>query len=565
MRKHSKIIISLVLAIVLAFSAIALASCGKDKTPTDSTVKHEKAIVLVTALMSGGLYDGKTNEALWDPFYLQDVTLPDLLALLEADDLADAVNDSGIVDKVLGADFEALGLKDAGGTTYDSIVTYAMDLLGNILAFPTNSRDFTGLTDEQIVEERYKPGYYIDREESEESDLYASLLYNLSLNQKGESLNKNVKPSNDYVGPHKNLPYGVMGAYKSQITTLASEYPDYDVVIFNYDWRLDVEHNEALFEKFLAEKDYKKIILTTHSLGGQVCNQFLAKSQANRDLVEGFIMYSPATLGATMALAYLNNAWDALDDYIGMVDNIGDMTDAMGLGDMSSMVDMVMNAVMNAVDDLMNVQASYFLQNLSSVIQLLPSFKLLKTYHEAEGIWILKDEDGNDIDTEDKLFAYYERRPWAWKYNEETGEWLYDNNGKHILKDKVASLREHQHSLYVEKDGKEVLAADLVNTYYLIGAYKDTIVTYNESIDAGWTYSLDDARSSVNKYTKKEGDGIVPMYSLLCGHTEAEIKALYNNSDGHVIKYHHEHNVVGTDFTNVTGTDVKKIITELGW
>ena len=35
-----------------------------------------------------------------------------------------------------------------------------------------------------------------------------------------------------------------MGAYKSQITTLTEEYPNYDVVIFNYDWRLDVEHNE---------------------------------------------------------------------------------------------------------------------------------------------------------------------------------------------------------------------------------------------------------------------------------------------------------------------------------
>ena len=53
------------------------------------------------------------------------------------------------------------------------------------------------------------------------------------------------------------------------------------------------------------------------------------------------------------------------------------------------------------------------------------------------------------------------------------------------------------------------------------------------------------------------------MASLLCGHTEAEIEALYG--EGHCIKYHHEHNVVGTDFTNVTGEDVIKIITEIGW
>lgn len=561
MKKHSKILICLVLVVVLLVSAVSLAACSVNSSLIEKRGGNDKAIVLVTALMSGGLYDGKTGDALWDPFYLQDVTLPDVLALLEASDLMQAVNDSGIVNKVLGADFESLGIKDDAGTTYTSIVTYALDLLGPILNFPTLDMDFTGLSEDEIIEERYKPGKYIDRESSED-ELMSSLLYDLSLDQTGASLNKNVKPSNDYKGPHTNLQYGVMGAYKSQIVTLTEKYPNYDVVIFNYDWRLDVEHNEELFEQFLAEKKYSKIILTTHSLGGQVCNQFLAKSQENRDLVEAFIMYSPATLGATMALAYLNNAWDALDDYIGMVDDVPSMVDAMGLGDMSSMVDMVMNSVMSSVDSLMNIQAAYFLQNLSSVIQLLPSFAMLDTYHRTTGEWILKDEDGNNIDTEDKLFAYYESRPWAWKYDEETGDWLMAN-GKHVLKDKVASLREHQHSLYVEKDGKEVLAADLVNTYYLVGAYKDTIVKYDESIDAGWTYSLDDARGTVNKYTKMEGDGIVPMASLLCGHTEAEIEALYG--EGHCIKYHHEHNVVGTDFTNVTGEDVIKIITEIGW
>ena len=338
MKKHSKILICLVLVVVLLVSAVSLAACSVNSSLIEKRGGNDKAIVLVTALMSGGLYDGKTGDALWDPFYLQDVTLPDVLALLEASDLMQAVNDSGIVNKVLGADFESLGIKDDAGTTYTSIVTYALDLLGPILNFPTLDMDFTGLSEDEIIEERYKPGKYIDRESSED-ELMSSLLYDLSLDQTGASLNKNVKPSNDYKGPHTNLQYGVMGAYKSQIVTLTEKYPNYDVVIFNYDWRLDVEHNEELFEQFLAEKKYSKIILTTHSLGGQVCNQFLAKSQENRDLVEAFIMYSPATLGATMALAYLNNAWDALDDYIGMVDDVPSMVDAMGLGDMSSMVD----------------------------------------------------------------------------------------------------------------------------------------------------------------------------------------------------------------------------------
>ena len=166
---------------------------------------------------------------------------------------------------------------------------------------------------------------------------------------------------------------------------------------------------------------YARAIVAPNVAGEYIMNAS-TKSQENRDLVEAFIMYSPATLGATMALAYLNNAWDALDDYIGMVDDVPSMVDAMGLGDMSSMVDMVMNSVMSSVDSLMNIQAAYFLQNLSSVIQLLPSFAMLDTYHRASDIWILKDEDGNDIDSEDDLFEYYARRPWAWKYDEETGE-----------------------------------------------------------------------------------------------------------------------------------------------
>ena len=97
MRKHSKILICLVLVVVLAFSAIALASCSINSSLIEKRGGNDKAIVLVTALMSGGLYDGKTNEALWDPFYLQDVTLPDVLALLEADDLVEAVNETGMV------------------------------------------------------------------------------------------------------------------------------------------------------------------------------------------------------------------------------------------------------------------------------------------------------------------------------------------------------------------------------------------------------------------------------------------------------------------------------------
>ncbi len=541
MKKHSKILICLVLVVVLLVSAVSLAACSVNSSLIEKRGGNDKAIVLVTALCSGGLYDNKTGDALWDPFYFVDVTLPDVLALLELDDMMGSEELQDVISKVM--DTKVDFIKDEyGDTKYNSFLSYVLEeLLWPILNYPDADAD-----EDEIAE-------YVE----EYGSLNKNLLHNLSLDEHGNPLNPNIVPTNDYTGPYENLIYGVLGAYKSQVVTLSEKYPDYDVVVFNYDWRLDVEHNEALFEQFLAEKKYSKIVLTTHSLGGQVCNYFLAKSQAHRDMVEAFIMYSPATLGATMALAYLDNLWDALDDFVGMIDGVTDM-----FGD-NAMISTVVDSVFDKVDGLMNYQAKSFLQNMSSVIQLLPSFKLLETYHEAEGIWILKDKYGNDIDTEDKLFDFYYDHDWAVQHNADGTVKM--ENGKPVLKDKVASLREHQHSLYVEKDGKEVIAADLVNSYYLIGyGQNNTITTYDESIDAGWTFSMDDAKGTVNKYSKMAGDKVVPLYSLLCGHTEAEIEELYGNKD-HVKTYAHEHNVVGTDFTNVTGEDVIKIITEIGW
>ena len=60
--KANKIIVACVLAGAILFSCFALVSCG------DKNEKNDKAIVYVTALFGGGLYDTQKNEAVWEPF-----------------------------------------------------------------------------------------------------------------------------------------------------------------------------------------------------------------------------------------------------------------------------------------------------------------------------------------------------------------------------------------------------------------------------------------------------------------------------------------------------------------
>ena len=83
-KKLLAIFLALVIAATVAF---ALVACDKkspeeaaheeeepeivdwiEQQDPDDGVNHNKAIIYVTALFGGGLYNDKTNEAVWDPF-----------------------------------------------------------------------------------------------------------------------------------------------------------------------------------------------------------------------------------------------------------------------------------------------------------------------------------------------------------------------------------------------------------------------------------------------------------------------------------------------------------------
>ena len=64
MKAKKKLIGILLVIAVVVLSLGVLTACGE--TPGE-TSKNKKAVVICTALLSGGLYDTKTNEAIWDP------------------------------------------------------------------------------------------------------------------------------------------------------------------------------------------------------------------------------------------------------------------------------------------------------------------------------------------------------------------------------------------------------------------------------------------------------------------------------------------------------------------
>lgn len=64
MKAKKKLIGILLVIVVIVLSLGVLTACGE---APGETSKNKKAVVICTALLSGGLYDTKTNEAIWDP------------------------------------------------------------------------------------------------------------------------------------------------------------------------------------------------------------------------------------------------------------------------------------------------------------------------------------------------------------------------------------------------------------------------------------------------------------------------------------------------------------------
>lgn len=488
--KKKLVAILLVVALCVGMLA-AFTGCNKDNGPQ----KKDKAIIYVTALFSGGLYDSKTNTAVWEPVS-EEFRIYDYV-----DRTTGALDFLGILDAIKDGDFGT----NADGEPYD-LMSYVLDQI------------------------EYEPG---------------RLLYDLTLDQDGNSNNPNIIAANDSPkdknGKVMDISNGVFGIYKDFIDGIKAKYGDeYEVETFNYDWRYSPAEAGKKLEEYINKWGYKEVILMSHSMGGPTVGSYLARSQENRDKVKLYMGFAPATMGSFDALSVLASPSAYINNFLkGM--------------ELDSSMEVIIKGVVNSI--LSPGGLGDFIYNNIGLMTLVPSWQLINSeqYGNGEyGIYI----DGTPISSKEDLYAFYESQPWALYYDfekDEDGniisydkvvakEGEYKNADGYKIKEAVATLEDYYDSFYI--DGKYVM--ELINSYYFVGTGLDTTitklnVTTNGSDDpADYTYEVVTGTGN-----ELYGDGTVPHFASIGGLSEGDIR----DYDSRVLKYTGKNHLdVGGDF-----------------
>lgn len=394
--------------------------------------KPKRGIVIVTALLSGGLVEVKddgTETVVWDPvpmdeFPIQEVLLPNGSLNISTELVTEILNsfENGILD--------------------------VLDLV-------------TG-------EDGFINALQVDR-------------------NTGKSV-RNIKPATSETDSH--VKYGVLNVYKQTYDSMVAEYGEKaEISVFNYDWRLDNVENGRLLEEYINSKGYDEVILTSHSMGGNVVSCYLARSEENRSKVKLYCAYAPSLLGSIDALTYIEDPMrlgDMLD-----IDGIKNMLPSAAAGMVDSIIETVLNDVM-----------ADFIRGFTSLYQLFPSpFLMDSAQYSHTGSDYMITIDGKPIETREELIGFYASRPWA--FNED-GEPIFvfrkEANGK-------TRLENFFDSAYVATDAGLVHSTTLVNTVYFVG----TGISGRERA----TYITDEDGNIVldKTYNSYDGDNMVLVYS----------------------------------------------------
>lgn len=461
--KAKKIIVLLLVVCVIMASCVAFVGCNKG---------NKKAIIYVTALFAGGLYDKETNVAKWEPFATEfdawslmsgELSLEDLIALFE---------DSGEIPSII-------------------------QLAANAVAYTEGS-----------------------------------LLWELTLDNDGVGYNPNIVPANglpkDNNGKVMDISYGAFGLYKPFVDNISEKYgKEYDVLVYNQDWRMSPAKSAEELENFINEKGYKEVIFMSHSMGGPVVNSYLARSEANRNKVKLYMGFAPATLGSFDALAALSCIDKYVNNFLGGMDLSGLPIDVNQL-----------------VADIMDGAIGDFFRNNIGLMALVPSWQLIDSdqYDEENPAITI---DGKAISSKEELYDFYKSQRWAkyliqrtnWEIAEddesdalykcvEAQEGQYADENGNRLKDFAGAIDKYYDSLFV--NGK--IASESVNSYYFVGTHGESTITnmkLTTKHDEDGNVVYDDYGCVQYDYEivtgggaeGKIGDGTVPYYSSIGGNT----------------------------------------------
>ncbi len=443
-KKVIRIILPLILCVAFLFSA-TFAFAGCRNVPDDDRAQGGddiqdggKAIIILPGLMASGLYDSATGEAVWDPFE-GELWFKDLVS-------GGKINFSAVLP--------LLFLNDSVNVA-----------LANISA-----NDYAGNEN--------------------------SIFNKLAVNEDGTPKVPSVIAADMSFDNPERLRYGAINAYTDMYNAMEERYgDDYEVSVFNYDFRLDNRQGAAKLEEFINRKNYSEVILIVHSNGGHVASIYLASSQANRDKVSLVCTFDSPLTGSLTALTTLENVNKMVSGVLAVIPDT-----------LAVLRDIVEQAFEKQFKPLVNMYTVY---------QLLPTYNLLLSpqyamnldgeggINEKSSFIMVKDYDDEDyhyvdFDSLQEIYEFYLSREWA-----------YMSNGE--IRPPLASWIDYANAGYVTlPDGRSVHSMSLVNTHYIAGNdYQTTCsVLFDEQEDGSLKYT--------GTVTTPHGDGVV----LVFGSTE---------------------------------------------
>ncbi len=363
------------------------------------------------------------------------------------------------------------------------------------------------------------------------TDPNVALLEMLPVNEDGSLKDSDViRPANmdDPTGK-----YVMANLMKPLYEQLVADYgEEYEVVIWQYDWRLHTDEIADKLEAYIASQGYEKIMLFTHSMGGLVASSFF-KKEANRAMTELFVPFSTPFYGAidTTYLMYegLIAAIPEMIDqfYVPIPDNalITSMLSLLKLEDEdyneegvpnpsvmftnlmqklnSPAIKMLMGSIGIETSDIFNIFKD-LAKNLVSLYNLFPNEEFFDSPLYGEDSCFSYDGDNKSFE---EFLAIFETDPYLAAMTHMENE---------ELKPALENLTSYQQSLM--PGGEQI--SNLVNTFYVQGNGVKTLKTVN---------ALSDGTASYEYFTY--GDGLVSVWSgtagLLTGdETEAELAAL---------------------------------------
>jgi len=327
-----------------------------------------------------------------------------------------------------------------------------------------------------------------------------SLIKRLGINEDGSPTDTAVVPAD--MNTPSDLKYGTVGFYKEMYQELSERYnKDYEVTIFQYDWRLDVAYNVEKLEQFIENIGYDRIIFVSHSMGGVITTNYLLKKE-NRAKVDMFLSVATPFLGSVKALRLLLDPTEVLD--------------------------MLPENIRSLLSDKINEILAPLLWNSYVGYQLFPTADYFDTpqYTESSPFYINGSES-----TYRQMMDYI-------------GALSIVRKSDDSVKPQFSAAEEFHGGQFVTVGGERKHITDLVNTYYFVGV----------GVDTDMSVKVDGDGIAETVFTK-DGDLIVPKYSASCG------KSL---DDERVFTYLNcNHGDIASKFNQFIGEDVIRLIDSL--